>query len=109
MNRIAHNRTPNNKKPAISSGLLHFFELYGIITWWRRRESNPRPEIFSCSFYTLSPRFKVRLGGLPGTGSLVGYPVSCFASPATGDQGRLSWLILRPVRAVRRTRQDEAT
>ena len=74
-----------------------------------RRESNPRPEIFSCSFYTLSPRFKVRLGGLPGTGSLVGYPVSCFASPATGDQGRLSWLILRPVRAVRRTRQDEAT
>jgi hypothetical protein len=32
-----------------------------------------------------------------------------FASPATGDQGRLSWLILRPVRAVRKTRQDEAT
>jgi hypothetical protein len=50
-----------------------------------------------------------RLGGLPGTGSLVGYPVFGFASPATGDQGRLSWLILRPVRAVRKTRQDEAT
>lgn len=77
--------------------------------WWRRRESNPRPEIFSCSFYTLSPRFKVRLGGLPGTGSLSGYPVFCFASSATGDQSWLSWLILRPVRAVRRTRQDEAT
>ena len=45
-----------------------------------RRESNPHPEIFSCSFYTLSPRFKVRLGGLPGTGSLVGYPVKGFLS-----------------------------
>jgi hypothetical protein len=38
-----------------------------------------------------------------------GYPVKCFASSATGDQSWLSWLILRPVRAVRRTRQDEAT
>ena len=29
-----------------------------LITWWRRRESNPRPKIFHCSFYIHSLCFK---------------------------------------------------
>jgi hypothetical protein len=49
--------------------------LYHYAIWWRRRESNPRPEIFHCSFYIHSLRFEFRLRKLPETGYLIGYPV----------------------------------
>jgi len=43
--------TKGKKKPANFSGFMYFFGLYWIMFWWRRRESNPRPKIFHCSFY----------------------------------------------------------
>ena len=35
-------------------GFLDFFELLKTSNWWRRRESNPRPEILYRQFYILS-------------------------------------------------------
>jgi len=33
--------------------------------WWRRRESNPRPETFHLSFYMLIPGFVISPSGTP--------------------------------------------
>jgi hypothetical protein len=42
--------------------------------WWRRRESNPRPEILPSSFYMLSSSLRYRPAEFPGTSFLQHYP-----------------------------------
>jgi len=39
------------KKPLISQGLMGVVALCWIVFWWRRRESNPGPEIFHEDLY----------------------------------------------------------
>ena len=45
-----------NKKPAsvYSCGFLYSFGLLRTLNWWRRRESNPRPQVLYSQFYILS-------------------------------------------------------
>ena len=38
-----------------------FLRLCQTVSWWRRRESNPRPKIFHCSFYILVLCFNLAL------------------------------------------------
>jgi len=72
MNYMAHNWTADNKKPAIFSEFLYFFELRWMMAWWRRRESNPRPEILHLKFYMRSLSFVFHPARLPQAGFLRG-------------------------------------
>jgi hypothetical protein len=59
--------------------------------WWRRRESNPRPEIFSSTHLHVYPEFCFSsLEGPLGTGTSGTNPLSGFASSPTGPGNRLS-------------------
>jgi hypothetical protein len=45
---INQEKKVKNKKTPVPSGPRSANK---IMFWWRRRESNPRPKIFHCSFY----------------------------------------------------------
>ena len=59
------------------------------IKWWRRRESNPRPEILPSSFYMLSSSLSYRPAEFPGTGFLQHYPAKKFVSALAGTSQKL--------------------
>jgi len=59
----------------MGAGLLHFIVPYWIMYWWRRRESNPRPENKTQRAYMLSQCFKSRTGEHPLTGFLSSQPI----------------------------------
>jgi hypothetical protein len=46
--------TTKNPQAFIHAGFLDFFGLLRTLHWWRRRESNPRPQILYRQFYILS-------------------------------------------------------
>jgi len=108
MNTLARSWTNVNKKPAISNGFLYFLELYWISSWWRRRESNPRPETFRCTFYVHSFCFGFRSRRLPEAGSFVRYPVWIFAPLPPGVREKLSCLndASEPVRQAKPGRRQ---
>ncbi len=47
------------KQPAYDCGLLYFFGSFWRYCWWRRRESNPRPQVLYLRYYMLSRAFNL--------------------------------------------------
>ena len=58
-------------------GVLVVTELYWIMFWWRRRESNPRPEIFHNDVYMFILKFKSRILSLLQNGYSKCQSVKC--------------------------------
>ncbi len=42
------------RKPLLAAGLMYLLGLPCTTKWWRRRESNPRPQILPSRIYMLS-------------------------------------------------------
>lgn len=54
MNRAGRQKTKNPRKIKILRGFSDYFGRLETCEWWRRRESNPRPEALYRQFYILS-------------------------------------------------------
>ena len=52
-------KTKNPPITRIKAGLVYFFGLHKTSNWWRRRESNPRPQILYTQIYILSHAFNL--------------------------------------------------
>jgi len=59
--------------------------ILSIFYWWRRRESNPRPKTFRCSFYVRSLGLLPSRRIAPQGGSAPRYPVK-FRRPFPGKK-----------------------
>lgn len=57
-NQISHNFSHNVTFQGCLLGLNHCFNK--LFNWWRRGESNPRPETFRLGVYIHSPMFSIR-------------------------------------------------
>ena len=66
-----------------------YYNIKFVVRWWRRRESNPRPETFHIGVYILIPDFGFRPSELLRTGFPIAYPVD-LTDPGTGIQVRRS-------------------
>ena len=59
MDLLGHYRKRKTPKALLALRVLVFIGLYWILQWWRRRESNPRPQMLPLRIYMLSSRLEV--------------------------------------------------
>jgi hypothetical protein len=84
-------RTRSDKKKArtlFSLGILAFLVRRWTFNWWRRRESNPRPEALDPQHYMLSAPFDLALWQHGAQSAPEGQPTFFNPLPAGGSGGR---------------------